>query len=349
MGFLFASLLKRSNGVWYIVYTLDGRRRWLSTRTKLKTEALRRLKNFQLPSSSKSKTPKALALSAYADEFFRYAKVNYAPATVAIFRLGLRHLTDVVGDTTLSALNARHIDAFKTTHLQRISAVRVNMELRCLRTMLNYAVRWKLLEVNPFARVPLVRVPEIPPVHFTREEFRKLMKVIDAQWLRDIVMFTLLTGLRRGEVVNLRWNDLDLERRLVHVHSTPAFKLKCGKQRAIPLNDWIVQTFGARQRPEVDDYLFTFMGKQVDKEYITHRFGDYVRVAGLRRSLHFHSLRHTFATWLVQDGVSIYEIQKLLGHSSIEMTQIYSHLQSEQLHETVNKLTPPSIELGNET
>ena len=59
----------------------------------------------------------------------------------------------------------------------------------------------------------------------------------------------------------------------------------------------------------------------------------------LNNKLHFHSLRHTFATWLVQDGVNIYEVQKLLGHSSVKVTEIYSHLVANELHNAVNKLS----------
>ena len=65
----------------------------------------------------------------------------------------------------------------------------------------------------------------------------------------------------------------------------------------------------------------------------------YVTEIGLDGKLHFHSFRHTFASWLVQDGVSLYEVQKLLGHSNIAVTQVYSHLQPEGLHSTVNKIS----------
>jgi len=78
--------------------------------------------------------------------------------------------------------------------------------------------------------------------------------------------------------------------------------------------------------------------KQLTKDYLSKRFKRYVHIAGMNPKLHFHSLRHTFATWLVQDGVSLYEVQKLLGHSSIAVTQVYSHLQPEQLHATVNRI-----------
>ena len=72
--------------------------------------------------------------------------------------------------------------------------------------------------------------------------------------------------------------------------------------------------------------------------HVAKVFKKYAKKAALSEQVHFHSLRHTFASWLVQDGVSLYAVQKRLGHSSISVTQVYSHLQPEQLHETVNRL-----------
>ena len=77
---------------------------------------------------------------------------------------------------------------------------------------------------------------------------------------------------------------------------------------------------------------------EVPPHFVSKRFKIHARRVGLREDLHFHSLRHTFATWLVQEGVSIYEVQKLLGHSSISVTQIYSHLAASELHGAVNKI-----------
>ena len=76
----------------------------------------------------------------------------------------------------------------------------------------------------------------------------------------------------------------------------------------------------------------------LDKGVVSHEFKAGVRPAGLSEGLHFHSLRHTFASWLVQEGVSIYEVQKLIGHTSVAMTQIYSHLAPGGLFNAVNKL-----------
>lgn len=88
------------------------------------------------------------------------------------------------------------------------------------------------------------------------------------------------------------------------------------------------------------EYVFDRNGGRKTGSYIAHMFKKFVRKAGLNERLHFHSLRHTFATCLVQSGVSIYEIQKLLGHSSIVITQMYSHLAASELHRAVNKISP---------
>ena len=89
--------------------------------------------------------------------------------------------------------------------------------------------------------------------------------------------------------------------------------------------------------------VFARSGNRLSQSYVEHKFKQYVRSAGLKENLKFHSLRHTFATWLVQNGASIYEVQKLLGHSDIKTTQIYAHLMASELHSTVNRISFPSV------
>lgn len=133
--------------------------------------------------------------------------------------------------------------------------------------------------------------------------------------------------MRRGELLNLRWQDVDLQRRLIHIQSTPTFRTKQGRKLVIPLNDTA---------------FYMLNGKQIFDGRLTHAFKKAVRRAQLEKDgLHFHSLRHTFASWLVQHGASLYKVQKLLGHSSSKVTEIYSHLQPEQMHSTVNWITLP--------
>jgi integrase/recombinase XerD len=84
--------------------------------------------------------------------------------------------------------------------------------------------------------------------------------------------------------------------------------------------------------------VFEFKLRKLDRSYVDYKFREYRKPGGLPEDMTFHSLRHTFATWLVQKGVSIFEVEKLLGHSDIMVTQIYSHLAASDLRGAVNKI-----------
>ena len=154
-----------------------------------------------------------------------------------------------------------------------------------------------------------------------------------------MVIFAVLTGMRRGEITNLRWQDVDLTRKLLAIQSNPTFKTKSGKRRTIPLNETALYILSARHGKETSEYVFTLNGKKISEGWLTHAFKKAVYDLRLPDDrLHFHSLRHTFASWLVQEGVSIYAVKELLGHSDVKTTQVYSHLQPGELHSTVNKI-----------
>lgn len=88
------------------------------------------------------------------------------------------------------------------------------MELKTLRAAFSLAIRWKLVSANPFAKIAFMKIPEQQPTYIRKEDFGKLILVIKEQWFKDIVTFAVLTGLRRGEIINLKWKDVDFQRRL---------------------------------------------------------------------------------------------------------------------------------------
>ena len=329
------SLFKRSNGFYYILFEEDGRKRWKSTKCSLKSGALKTLIEFRQLLKTK---PKAVTLSRFTSNYLEYARVNHAKGTVDIATIALKHLKAIVGDCLLTNVTPQHLDQYKSKRLGEVSPVSVNVELRALRAIMNVALRWRLLEGNPFAGMQLVRTPERPPSYLSKDDFQKLVSLIKDHWLKEVIVFAVLTGMRRAEIVNLRWENVDLGRKLIHVQSNGSFKTKQGKRRIIPIGDVTYHLLCSKLGRRLDEYVFLHRGRRIAESWLSHRFKHCVRSAGLPDGLHFHSLRHTFASWLVQDGVSLYEVQKLLGHSSILVTQVYSHLQPEQLHETVNRL-----------
>jgi integrase len=329
-------LFKRSNGFYYILFEEEGRRRWKSTRCTFKADALKVLTQFDELLKTK---PKTANLPQFTNDFLEFAKVNYTKPTVDIATIALNHLKTVAGECMLTSLTAQHLDRYKAKRLtDGVSPVTVNVELRALRSIMNVALRWKLLESNPFAGLQLIRVPDVPPAYLSKQDLEKLLNLVNESWLRETILFAVLTGMRRGEIVNLRWQDVDLSRKLVFIQSNPTFKTKQGKRRTIPLSDVAYQMLSAKANHSGNEHVFTANGRGIAESWLTHRFKHYVRKSGLPKGLHFHSLRHTFASWLAMDGVSLYAIQKLLGHSSSTVTQMYSHLQPEELHHTVNKL-----------
>jgi len=333
-------LYKHSNGVYYLYFKSEqGKRQKVSTRCTYKTDAMNFLQSFKRDEYERRQKAKHKLLSEFFTAFLSYAEGNFSQGTVAIYKATLRNFIEYIGNLPLTNYTPQHFDVYKTERLKTIKAVTVNIELRTLRAFFNTAVRWKLLESNPF-NIQLVRVPENKPTFITKQEFQKLLSVIEENWLKEVIIFAVSTGLRRGELVNLKWESVDLNRKLLYVESTPTFRTKAGRMRIIPLNDTALYLLQSRKSKDTSSYVFSLNEKPLFANWITHLFKRYVREANLcNQSIHFHSLRHSFASWLAQDGTSVYVIKDLLGHSDVKTTQIYSHLQPESLHAEVNKIS----------
>ena len=333
-------LARRSSGIYYLWYDDEfGRRRKVSTKTKLKSEATEFLRTFKRKSVVKVKQKR---LADFTKEFLAYTQTTYSPATHDIYRRVLALLEKQVGNIPIGAITTRHIDQYKATRLKTIKPVSVNIELRSLRAACATAKRWKLITENPCSEVRQIPVPDEPPVFFSVADLEKLLVVIEEGWLKELVVFAVLTGLRRGEICNLRWQNVDLTRRVVHVRSTATFRTKHGKQRVVALNNTALALLQSRMNRSPSEYVFTLDGHRIRDQHIGRLFKRAVRHAKLSDTrLHFHSTRHTFASLLVQNGASLYEVQKLLGHSNPRVTQVYAHLLPMQMHDTVNRIKVP--------
>ena len=149
--------------------------------------------------------------------------------------------------------------------------------------------------------------------------------------------------MRLGEILNLVWDCIDFNRKVITIKNINGFITKNKKERVIPMNNRLAELFLGRYQSskliDKNDYIFyRVIGVKLNEDYISKHFKKAVRAAGLSDDIHFHSLRHSFASNLIQKGASIYVVKELLGHESISTTQIYSHLQSENLSQAVGLL-----------
>lgn len=340
-------LCKSPKGIYYLWFTIDGKRKRVSTRCHLKSDALKFLQSFKAEEQQKRSMARRVLLQTFTTDFLLFSEGNFSKGTTLGYKGSLNNLLKIIGNVPLSSITPQHWDLYKVERLKTVldsetnrtlSPVTVNIELRTLRASFNTAVRWGIMQSNPFSNQKLVSVPEASPVFFTKTDFQKLLNAVKEGWLKEIIVFATLTGLRRGEIVNLRWCDVDLQRKTIRVQSSATFKTKNGKSRIIPINETALYILKAIANKNLSEFVFILNDKPIYGDWLSAKLKEYVLENDLPKKLHFHSLRHTFASWLVQDGVSIYAVKELLGHSDVKTTQVYSHLQPEQLHSTVNRL-----------
>lgn len=276
-------------------------------------------------------------LSAWISEYLAHVRANFSKKTLDIYTLALRTFRAFTGDIPIGAVKAHVIDRFKVNRIDKVSIATVNLQLRVVKAFFNCLKRWEVVATNPCDAVRQIRGDELSPVFLTTEELQHLLKALEGHWLRPIVVFAAMTGARLGEVLNLTWADVDLSRRLVCIRSSSSYRVKGGKVRTIPLNQTVLEVLGSL--PHRDGLVFRGVhGGHACSNHVSRTFRHAVRSSGLDRRVHFHSLRHGFASHLVQKGVSLYQVQKLLGHASPRVTEVYSHLQGTQMHEVVNMI-----------
>jgi integrase len=239
---------------------------------------------------------------------------------------------------TLKEIKASDIEKFKLHHSTTksrynkiLAPATVNRELAILSKIFSLAVEYEVLSYNPCQKVKPLRADNQRIRYLSEDEEKRLLEDLkNNELLKNIIIFAVNTGMRRGEIFNLTWFDLDFNRNVLNVRQT-----KTGKDRVIPMNDKIRLIL--ENMPKTNEFVFTSPrtnGKLVDVK------------KGFRKALeeakifdfHFHDLRHTFATRLADMGVPLSVIAELLGHSNIRMTKRYSHATDKAKLEAVQKL-----------
>jgi len=152
-------------------------------------------------------------------------------------------------------------------------------------------------------------------------------------YLRDIVLVALNTGMRKGEIFNLKWQDVDLDLRMIHVSDSKNYEA-----RDIPMNDILYKTLKALREKAEEGQEYVFVNPKTGRPYDLKRsFKTALKRAGIE-DFTFHDLRHTFASHLVMNGVDLMTVKELLGHKDIKMTMRYSHLSPDHKRVAVKRI-----------
>lgn len=215
----------------------------------------------------------------------------------------------------------------------------INYELKTLKSIFGFGCKHTLCRANPLDGIRYLKVIEdAEPRFLSADECRRLLEAADSE-VHPIFYTFLNTGLRLGELLNLQWGDIDLKRGVFFVKKKSDWQPKAG-ERQVPLNEGMLKLLQARRpaRVKPDAYVFPSKDGARLRTKLRKVLIQTAETAGLVGVTKIHTLRHTFASHLVMSGVDLPTVQKLLGHSDIQTTMIYSHLATEHISTAVNKI-----------
>ena len=244
------------------------------------------------------------------------------------------------GTKRLDEITRREIEDFHTSLLDEgLSPATADQHLRLIKRAFNLAVAWEVVEKNPAANVKLLRIDNRRDFYLNDEQLARLMKVLktdNARTVCQLAMFLLATGARLSEATGATWSQIDRERRVWRI---PAANSKSKKMRPVPLNDQAlavldeVGTEGKFEHVFINHRWINTDGSRGKPIAWIHKVWERIRNEAGMPQLRVHDLRHSHASFLVNAGRTLYEVQQVLGHSDPAVTMRYAHLSTKTMLE----------------
>jgi len=201
--------------------------------------------------------------------------------------------------------------------------------VKLLKHSLNLAIDWNLLDTNPAVRIPLFHEDNKKENYLSEEELERLLQVLrtdDNRAVCQILLFLLSTGARLNEALVATWENIDIDRRVWRILASNS---------KVPLNDSALEVL--RSVTTQGNFEHVFINQQTGEPYTTiSKVWDRIRRKANLPHLRIHDLRHSYASFLVNNGRTLYEVQAILGHASSIVTQRYAHLSTKALQDAAN-------------
>ena len=302
--------------------------------------------------------PKHISIGMFMDEYMVRIKQNQAKNPYSSKCVSRRNITKYFQGTIksfeknfqLHELSTPLIEKYKRHRCnQQVNVKTINKELNFISSLIKTAKEWGY--VVPDVTIKRYQEVQKEPRYFSHSEIH-LLRTQSSQYVKQIIMIGLNTGMRIGEILNLQWDHIDLKNNRIVVSNTDTFSTKNKKDRPIPINselksylEMLQVTYmhpstgksyprSAKQMKYVICKADGAPIKSVKKSYraLLHRLGI--------KSACIHTLRHTFASNCVMSGVDLYTVRDFLGHASIKMTEIYAHLSHQFKQDAIEKIVP---------
>jgi integrase len=258
----------------------------------------------------------------FKEQYLEYSKGNKKPKSSLRDECSLKHLSKFFGGKMMSEVSPFLVEKYKLARKEAAAEpATINRELGCLRHMFNMAAKWKKVQFNPVREVKFLKEPKEKERILSEEEESRLLEAVrlttKSKHLEPIIVTALNTGMRKGEILTLKWSNVDFKAGVLIVEGT-----KNGEIRKIPMNKKLTQALEDAKKVSRGEFVFSENGKPYG-DVKTGWWGalEKAKIEGFR----FHDLRHTFGSRLGMKGYDIKTIAELMGHKDIRMTMRYSH------------------------
>ena len=276
------------------------------------------------------------------DQFIDYYWLSTGASknTLAAYRSDLKIFNKWLAGKSFISVNSKHIqDYFSDRQKNNISSSSQARILTCLHSFYQYLLANQLIKKDPTEQLSQPKLEKKLPVFLNIQEVEKLLEAPSSSSLfgqRDRAMLELLysCGLRVSEHINLSYHNINLKEEFIRIHG------KGNKERVLPMGEVAIDylmKYETNARPmllkngQSDSYFLSNRGSAMSRQNFFYIIKAYANQVGIDKPLSPHSLRHAFATHLVQKGADLRSVQLMLGHSDISSTQLYTHIQNAQL------------------
>jgi integrase len=267
-----------------------------------------------------------ITLEALFERYKRHQKARIRPTTYerlgGILDILKKHLPEQA-----KGITKRTVSEYIEKRADTVKPGTVAKEMSVLKHCLRLAVEWGELNQNPAAGARLPKLPPGKTRYLTPGELKAALEAAP-EWLRAPMAFAACTGVRRGEMLALRWMDVDTKNRRLYLRET-----KNGALRILPIPESALVVLNSLPHGASGDCVFAGVDPAFLSVYTKRVFK---RIGAPDAS--FHTLRHTAASWMVQQGVDLYAVGQILGHKTPRMTQRYAHLSPDYMAGAVGKL-----------
>jgi integrase/recombinase XerD len=325
----------RRGRVYWVRFRTNGHHVRRSAHSSSKTEAVAFLRQLLIEYAAKARgdSPRRRYEEAVA-RFFSEATIT--PGTRLAYRGSDKALRPLAQNRYLDEIDRRVLGEFISRRKQAgITDTTIRKDLAFLSSLCAMSVRWGWLGTNPVTALNKRSLKTSRPrTRFLIPSELDRLLTAAAGHIRPAIVLAIETGLRKEELFSLTLSGIDLARREIRLDHT-----KSGVPRRVPLSDKAITTIKALldqpQRPDTP-YLFA---KSDGSRFVDMKNGFVAarKRAGLT-NFRWHDLRHTFASWFVQDGGDLYHLSRILGHATVQMTTRYGHLRTGDLHSELRRV-----------